>query len=74
MTLGNTGLKVYPSWVILEKINPQEWVSLTDYNKQVFQLVISAGHVCLSEGGSMRQVLIDMFPEETATGIALRLL
>lgn len=74
MALPNTGLKVYPTRVLLEKVDPGEWTALDDANKQVFQLIISAGDVCMTTGGSIRDILLGMFPEGTTTGDAFRVM
>ena len=68
------GMKVYPSWEILENTDPAEWLALSADNKQIFQLIISAGTLYFTDGGSMRGILLDMFPVETITGDKLRLM
>jgi hypothetical protein len=74
MTDANTGMKVYPTWELLEKTDPAEWGSLSAANKAKFQLIISAGTLYFTDGGIMRGILLDLFPEGTTTGDAFRLL
>jgi hypothetical protein len=68
------GMKVYSTWEILEVTDPAEWSSLSDGNKQIFQLIISAGTLYFTDGGSMRNVLLNIFPAGTITGNKLRLM
>jgi hypothetical protein len=69
-----TGKKVIPSWDLLEQTDPEEWMALSDENKQVFQLIISAGTLYFTSGGSMREMLLGMFPVGTITGDKYRLM
>ncbi len=68
------GMRVLSTWQILEKVDPAEWLALSDQNKQVFQLIISAGTLYFTNGGSMREILLGMFPVGTITGDKLRLM
>ena len=68
------GMKVYPTWEILEKVNLTEWLALKKDDKEIFQLLISAGTLYFTDGGKMRDILLVMFPIGTATGDKLRLM
>jgi hypothetical protein len=68
------GMKVYPTWELLEKTDPAEWDALSDTNKQIFHLIVSAGTVYFTNGGSMRDVLLNIFPVGTLTGDRFRLM
>lgn len=61
-------LKVYSSWELLEKTDPGEWSALNDGNKQIFQLLISAGTICFSNGSAVRDMFLALFPVGTTTG------
>ncbi len=67
-------LKVYPTWELLERTVPAEWIALSDANKQIFQIIVSAGTVYFTAGGSMRDVLLGIFPVGTLTGDRFRLM
>ena len=70
----NRGMKIYPTWELLEKTDPVEWNALSDANKQIFHLIISAGTVYFTDGGFMREIFLNMFPVGTITGDKFRLM
>lgn len=74
MAIVDKGMKVYPTWELLERTDPTEWAALSDVNKQIFQLIISAGTLYFTDGGSMRDLLLGMFPVGTTTGDKYRLM
>ena len=69
-----TGLKIYPAYEVLEKVDAAEWAALTNTNKAVLQLIISAGICYFSDNSVAKAHLFDIFPVGTTTGDALRLL
>jgi len=60
------------TWRILSVTNLQELSNLSDTNKELFKLIISAGSVDLHEDLWVRDRLWSMFPEGSITGAALR--
>lgn len=74
MAQESTGRKIYNTFSILERTDPTEWVALSADNKELFQLLISAGRLYFSDGGQCRNILLGMFPEGTITGDKLRLM
>jgi hypothetical protein len=67
------GMRVLSTWQILELVEWDEWGSLKKADKDLFQLIISAGTLFFTEGGSARAALLGIFPEGTKTGDRLRL-
>ena len=57
---------------ILSVTNLQELSNLSDTNKELFKLIISAGTVDLHEDLWVRDRLWTMFPADSITGAALR--
>jgi len=57
---------------LLSITNLGELSSLSDTNKELFKLIISAGVVDLSDDGWVKDRLWTMFPEDSITGVALR--
>ena len=68
------GMKVYPTWELLEKVEFEEWDKLEEADKAKFQLIISAGTVYFTDDGSVRKILLAMFPDDTKTGERFRLM
>jgi len=64
----------YPAWSILDRVDPSEWMALSEAAKQVFQLLVSAGEVRVYTQSSAWNILLGLFSEDTNTGKALRLL
>ena len=60
------------TWRILSVTDLQELSNLSDNNKELFKLTISAGTVDLHEALWVRDRLWAMFPEDSITGAALR--
>jgi len=57
---------------ILSITKLSELVALSDTNKELFKLIISAGTVDLQDGSWVKDRLWTMFPENSVTGSALR--
>lgn len=55
------------TYKILEATNPGEYAELSAANKAVYQLIISAGRVDISEGTTVRNVLWGMFGANSVT-------
>jgi hypothetical protein len=68
------GLKVYPTYELLERTDPGEWEGLDTGSKELYQIIISAGKVCLTDGTQVRNFLLTLFPEGTITGNKIRLM
>jgi len=52
---------------ILESTDPSEYVALSDADKALYQLIISAGKVNFADGTLVRSVLWGMFGEGSVT-------
>lgn len=57
---------------IIECLDLPELVALSDNNKELFKLFISAVYLDLSDGSVAKTALWTMFPEGTTTGDNLR--
>ena len=57
---------------ILNLTDQDEYDGLNGKQTKIYNLIISAGIVDLTEGGNVQVLLWDMFPEGTATGDAFR--
>jgi len=57
---------------VFEVIDAAEYLALSDNNKDALKMILSLGHVDLSENSSARQKLWNMFADSTITGAALR--
>ena len=68
------GMKVYPVWELLEMTDFSEWDALSKKDKEMFQLIISAGTIYFTDGASVRNVLLNLFPVGTITGNKFRLM
>jgi len=69
-----SGLRIYPTYSLLERTDSDEWIALSSEAKEIFQLIVSAGTVSFSEGSHVRDILLEIFPEGTITGNRLRTL
>jgi hypothetical protein len=69
-----SGLKVYPTWEILERTDPGEWSALDAASKELYHGIISAGTVRFTTGSLVRDVLLVLFPVGSITGDKLRLM
>ncbi len=68
----NRGMKVYSTWEILENTNMTEWNDLHPKKKEKFALIVSLGTIYFTDGGKVRDILLDIFPAGTITGDAFR--
>ena len=66
---GNTEdiLGLFLTHEIMEATDPIEYSALSDANKDVYKIIISAGTISLLEGGTVRAALEFMFPGGTTT-------
>lgn len=60
------------TWRIIECTKSSEYVALSDLNKEIYQILISAVQLNLTEGSKAHTLLWGMFPAGTVTGDALR--
>jgi hypothetical protein len=63
--------RIFPTYEILERTDPAEYGVLSPENKALYALIISAGEVSLFSAGTVRTVLLSIFPVETNTGAKL---
>lgn len=60
------------TWRILECTKKQEYLALSDEDKDWYKVLISAVTLDLSENSKAQNALWNMFPENTHTGKKLR--
>lgn len=59
--------KIMCTWYILEAADPAEYVALSDANKALFAIIVSAGVVNFVPESNVVNVLFAMFPSGTTT-------
>jgi len=63
--------KVISTWRILEATEASEYTALSEGNKELYKLIISAGTVNFTNGCAVRARLLAMFGAETVTRTSL---